>query len=300
MATRELCAAGGHERQSDTSQPTVARTRSIWWQARLHGVGALPATSATPFPSNACRTTPRTTATQDRRGLRPAGQHRRRRSVYDINSHVCSSNYCHGTRWSPTTPASLRSACRVQHVDGSQTACGTGCHTNPPGAPHPDDPIAPMRSARHGHRDLRRGQTPPLHLGRCRTSRGWIVDFPPHDVRWPHAYRELRCESAQTLMTIAVRCCWWLAPRIRGGDGWPRRPCPMAASIALRERGADWDGRARRRLLGEASVSARPTCTRARASPNGMWQLQADFNFCEHRAVPRRAVKDCQENGTDS
>ena len=33
---------------------------------------------------------------------------------------------------------------------------------------------------------------------------------------------------------------------------------------------------------------------------NGMWQLQADFNFCE--AIGQslgRAVKDCQENGTD-
>jgi hypothetical protein len=48
-------------------------------------------------------------------------------------------------------------------------------------------------------------------------------------------------------------------------------------------------------ILCAANMYASESFTR-----NGMWQLQADFSFCEAaNADLGRALKDCQENGTD-
>jgi len=59
-------------------------------------------------------------------------------STYDTGTYVCGNNYCHGSTLevdlAPAT--SLRSPI-FNVVDGTYSGCGTACHTNPPGDPHP-------------------------------------------------------------------------------------------------------------------------------------------------------------------
>jgi predicted CxxxxCH...CXXCH cytochrome family protein len=54
---------------------------------------------------------------------------------YDTETHVCSNVYCHGATLPPDDPAlgvvTIRQPVWNQ-VDGTQAACGTACHTNPP------------------------------------------------------------------------------------------------------------------------------------------------------------------------
>ena len=61
---------------------------------------------------------------------------------YDMNAYTCSGNYCHGNGMSADADLAGFSSIRVPQfnlVDGTQSACGAGCHTNPPGDPHTTD-----------------------------------------------------------------------------------------------------------------------------------------------------------------
>jgi hypothetical protein len=59
-------------------------------------------------------------------------------TTYDAGSGVCANNFCHGATLEPdyTGLTSLREPV-FNVVDGTYSACGTACHTNPPGDPHP-------------------------------------------------------------------------------------------------------------------------------------------------------------------
>lgn len=58
--------------------------------------------------------------------------------TYDDLDNTCSNTYCHGATLAPDAPGatSIRSPDWTL-VDGSQSGCGTSCHTLPPGGAHP-------------------------------------------------------------------------------------------------------------------------------------------------------------------
>ncbi|MBI5609750.1 MAG: hypothetical protein HY902_12830 [Deltaproteobacteria bacterium] len=58
--------------------------------------------------------------------------------TWDGSAATCSGNYCHGSTLAPAkTGGQVQRTPAWTKVDGSQDACGTTCHTNPPGASHP-------------------------------------------------------------------------------------------------------------------------------------------------------------------
>ncbi|MCE7891293.1 MAG: CxxxxCH/CxxCH domain-containing protein [Sorangiineae bacterium PRO1] len=57
---------------------------------------------------------------------------------YDGTSFTCTGAYCHGsTLLGPNTGGSIKTSPVWTTVDGSYDACGSSCHTNPPGGTHP-------------------------------------------------------------------------------------------------------------------------------------------------------------------
>jgi predicted CxxxxCH...CXXCH cytochrome family protein len=57
--------------------------------------------------------------------------------AYDKGQTTCTGSYCHGTTLQPAkTGATAVTAPKWNKVDGSQSACGSSCHTNPPGGTH--------------------------------------------------------------------------------------------------------------------------------------------------------------------
>jgi predicted CxxxxCH...CXXCH cytochrome family protein len=58
--------------------------------------------------------------------------------AYDDAARSCSGTYCHGTTLAGPNPGGSVDRTPVwTTVDGTYDQCGTTCHTNPPGAPHP-------------------------------------------------------------------------------------------------------------------------------------------------------------------
>ncbi len=58
--------------------------------------------------------------------------------AWDTTAATCSGNYCHGsTLGAAKTGGQINRKPTWTKVDGSQDACGTTCHTNPPGGTHP-------------------------------------------------------------------------------------------------------------------------------------------------------------------
>lgn len=60
------------------------------------------------------------------------------KATYDSSALTCSGVYCHGaTLAADVTGTSSQRRPLWTKVDGSQSACGTACHTLPPGGEHP-------------------------------------------------------------------------------------------------------------------------------------------------------------------
>ncbi len=58
--------------------------------------------------------------------------------AYNPSSATCAGSYCHGsTLFGPKPGGSTKTAPVWTTVNGSFDACGTSCHTNPPGGTHP-------------------------------------------------------------------------------------------------------------------------------------------------------------------
>ena len=58
--------------------------------------------------------------------------------AWDVGSATCGSTWCHGGKLAGPKPGgSVVPAPKWTQVDGSQSACGSSCHTNPPGGGHP-------------------------------------------------------------------------------------------------------------------------------------------------------------------
>ena len=124
---------------SDTSEPTVGAHQSHLGATDWHGplsctdCHLLPATTKCPDPdSNHCDGKIDLTfgSLADAHGAMTA---------YSFNTYTCTGGYCHGSTLADDISGytSMRSPV-FNVVDGSQIACGTGCHTNPPGGPvHP-------------------------------------------------------------------------------------------------------------------------------------------------------------------
>ena len=64
--------------------------------------------------------------------------------TFDVGSATCSGTYCHGATLLPdvTGQTSNRTPAWTT-TDGSQVACGTSCHTLPPGGNHPQNTSCP-------------------------------------------------------------------------------------------------------------------------------------------------------------
>jgi predicted CxxxxCH...CXXCH cytochrome family protein len=59
--------------------------------------------------------------------------------AYDKATATCNSVYCHGvTLLGPIAGGTVKRAPAWNVVDGSAVACGSTCHTNPPGGTHPN------------------------------------------------------------------------------------------------------------------------------------------------------------------
>ena len=59
---------------------------------------------------------------------------------YDASMVSCAGTYCHGsTLLGPTTGGTVARVPVWTQVDGTFSACGSTCHTNPPGGSHPDN-----------------------------------------------------------------------------------------------------------------------------------------------------------------
>jgi hypothetical protein len=57
---------------------------------------------------------------------------------YDFNTYTCTGGYCHGSTLEADISGNTSIRAPVFNVvDESQIACGTGCHSNPPGEIHP-------------------------------------------------------------------------------------------------------------------------------------------------------------------
>ncbi|MBI2394899.1 MAG: CxxxxCH/CxxCH domain-containing protein [Deltaproteobacteria bacterium] len=58
--------------------------------------------------------------------------------MYDTTKHSCTGVYCHGvTLAGAATGGTVKREPVFNQVDGSFSACGASCHTNPPGGGHP-------------------------------------------------------------------------------------------------------------------------------------------------------------------
>ncbi len=65
--------------------------------------------------------------------------------AYSSLALTCTNTYCHGTTLAGPNPGGVVSRTPVWNVvDGSFDACGSTCHTNPPGAPHTDSTACPL------------------------------------------------------------------------------------------------------------------------------------------------------------
>jgi hypothetical protein len=71
-------------------------------------------------------------------------------TAYSTTTYVCTNNYCHGVTLEPDLGGSSIREPVFNLVDGSQSACGTACHTNPPGSPHDDMGLLCADSVCHG------------------------------------------------------------------------------------------------------------------------------------------------------
>ncbi len=64
--------------------------------------------------------------------------------LYDTTSYTCTSVYCHGTTLKgAVTGGTINREPIFNQVDGTFNACGSSCHTNPPGDTHPNNTACP-------------------------------------------------------------------------------------------------------------------------------------------------------------
>jgi hypothetical protein len=60
--------------------------------------------------------------------------------TYDAVAYTCTGTHCHGGTLLPDAPGATSIRVPIWNkVDGTQKACGTSCHTLPPGGSHPSD-----------------------------------------------------------------------------------------------------------------------------------------------------------------
>jgi len=121
---------------SDTSLPTVgshqAHLRASTWRhvVECTECHTLPLTTACPDPdSNHCNNVIDLE-------FGPLANTDGAVTAYNTTTYVCTNNFCHGATLEPDFGGSSIREPVFNLVDGSQSACGTACHTNPPGNPH--------------------------------------------------------------------------------------------------------------------------------------------------------------------